>query len=269
MVDRQIHVRVNLASGKILRFFCFWAFFASLWIGLSGCSAATIDNDSPVEAQYAEGERLLGKERTIEAVERFRILKSRFPYSRFAALATLRIGDAHFQEEAFLEAVSAYKIFRELYPRHERANYALFRIGEASFQQLPSTVDRDLEPAQGALAAFSELAKDKGEFQEQAAKRIKEIRERLASREAYVGEFYFIRENYQSAALRYAQLLEEYPESPLREEGLYRLAYSLERVGDFKRAERALSQLQTEFPSTKNEISSLGAKIARGLEGKP
>src|SRR3989344_7372856 len=108
-------------------------FFAALLFSaccLLGCSATTIDNDSPPEVQFAEGERLLKKDRILEAVERFRILKSRYPYSKYAALASLKIGDAHFQEESFPEAAAAYKIFRELYPKHEEAGYALYRIGE-------------------------------------------------------------------------------------------------------------------------------------------
>ncbi|MFX6218501.1 outer membrane protein assembly factor BamD, partial [Acinetobacter baumannii] len=77
-------------------------------------------NDSPAEKQYSEGERLLKKDRYVEAVERFRVLKSRYPYSKYAALATLRIGDVHFQEESYIEAAAAYKVFRELYPKHDQ-----------------------------------------------------------------------------------------------------------------------------------------------------
>ncbi|RYZ98298.1 MAG: outer membrane protein assembly factor BamD, partial [Proteobacteria bacterium] len=165
---------------------------------LTGCSTVTIDNDSPAEEQYAEGERLLSKDRYLEAVERYRILKSRYPYSKYAALATLRIGDTHFQEEAFLESASAYKIFRELYPRHEKAPYALYRTGESFYNLLPSSEDRDLEPAQDAIYSYTQLLREfpNSEFEEPAKKRVAELRVRLAAKEEYVGNYYFKRELY-------------------------------------------------------------------------
>lgn len=239
-------------------------------LGYSGCSAVTIDNDSPPEAQYAEGERLLEKDRYLEAVERFRILKSRYPYSKYAALATLRIGDAHFKEEAFLEAASAYKIFRDLYPRHEQAAYALFRTGESYYNTLPGTIDRDLEPAQAAIDAYSLLLKENpgSTYQKEAEARIKDLREKLAEKEAYVGDYYFKRDLYQAAATRYAFLLQNYPEAGRNEETIYRLAYSLERMGEYRKAEQALDIMGQQFPggSKQSDAKKLREKVSAGLE---
>lgn len=239
-------------------------------LGYSGCSAVTIDNDSPPEAQYAEGERLLEKDRYLEAVERFRILKSRYPYSKYAALATLKIGDAHFQEEAYLEAASAYKIFRDLYPRHEQAPYALFRMGESYYNTLPSTIDRDLEPAQAAIDSYNQLLRENpgSPHQKEAEARIKDLREKLAEKEAYVGDYYFKRELYQAAASRYAFLLQNYPEAGRNEENLYKLAFSFERMGEYRKAEQALDILDQQFPngSKASDGKKLREKVAEGLE---
>jgi outer membrane protein assembly factor BamD len=239
-------------------------------LGNSGCSAVTIDNDSPPEAQYAEGERLLEKDRYLEAVERFRILKSRYPYSKYAALATLRIGDAHFKEEAFLEAASAYKIFRDLYPRHEQAAYALFRTGESYYNTLPGTIDRDLEPALAAIDAYSLLLKESpgSPYQKDAEAKIKDLREKLAEKEAYVGDYYFKREQYQAAATRYAYLLQNYPEAGRNEETVYRLAYSFERMGEYRKAEQALDIMGQQFPngSKQSDAKNLREKVNAGLE---
>jgi outer membrane protein assembly factor BamD len=244
--------------------------FALSLLGYSGCSAVTIDNDSPPEAQYAEGERLLEKDRYLEAVERFRILKSRYPYSKYAALATLRIGDTHFQEEAFLEAASAYKIFRDLYPRHEKASYALFRTGESFYNTMPSTIDRDLEPARAAIDAYQQLLRENpgSPYQKEAEARIKELRNKLAEKEAYVGDYYFKRELYQAAASRYALLLQNYPEASRNEETVYRLAYAFERMGEYRKAEQALDVMGQQFPngSKQEDAKSLREKVSAGLE---
>lgn len=225
-----------------------------LGLAIAGCSAETIDSDSPPEQQYAEGERLLKKERFIEAVERFRILKSRYPYSKYAALATLRIGDSHFQEEAFLEAASAYKIFRELYPKHEFASYALRRIADSHFEQVPSSIDRDLDSAHSAIAAYSQLIKDYpgSEYTTDADKKLRELEGKLAEKEDYVGNFYYKRELYQAAAGRYAYLLDNYPNFGYNRDALFRLAFSYERMGEYGKASETLNRLDTEFPEGKD-----------------
>jgi outer membrane protein assembly factor BamD len=235
----------------------------------SGCSAVTIDNDSPPEAQYAEGERLLNKDRYLEAVERFRILKSRYPYSKYAALATLRIGDTHFAEEAFLESAAAYKVFRDLYPKHEKTPYAIFRMGESHYNTLPSTDDRDLDSAQMAIDAYTMLMKDfpNSEYEKEAEKRIAELRTRLAEKEIYVGDFYFKRELYQAAANRYSYLLLNYPEQGKSEENIYKLAYSFERMGEYSKADQAIEILEKDYPngSRESDRKKLKAKVQEGL----
>lgn len=237
----------------------------------TSCSSTVIDNDSPPEAQYAEGERLEKKDRYMEAVERFRILKSRYPYSKYAALATLKIGDVHYKDEAYLEAAAAYKIFRELYPKHEMAPYALYRIGESFYMQMPSTTDRDLDPAQSAIDAYTKLILEypnSGQKAE-AEKRIHELRGKLAEKESYVGDFYFKRELYQAAAGRYAFLLEQYPDFTYNEKALYRLAYSFERMGEYAKAEQSLDRLEREFPKDAHDRKDLRKKIVAGLNSVP
>lgn len=227
---------------------------ALLCLFFAGCSAETIDSDSPPEKQYAEGERLLKKERFIEAVERFRILKSRYPYSKYAALATLRIGDSYYQEESFIEAASSYKIFRELYPKHEFAAYALRRIGDSHYEQVPSTIDRDLDSCHSAIAAYSQLLRDypSSEYKSDAEARVKELRGKLAEKEKYVGDFYYKRELYSSAAPRFAVLVDTYSDYGFNRDALYRLAFSFERMGEYTKATEALDRLDREFPDGKD-----------------
>ena len=227
---------------------------AALCVFFAACSAETIDSDSPPEKQYAEGERLLKKERFIEAVERFRILKSRYPYSKYAALATLRIGDSYYQEESYIEAASAYKVFRELYPKHEFAAYALRRIADSFYEQVPSTIDRDLDSAHSAITAYTQLLKDypTSEYKADSEARVQELRKKLAEKEQYVGEFYYKRELYSSAAPRYAVLVDTYSDYGFNRESLYRLAFSYERMGEYTKATEALDRLDREFPDGKD-----------------
>ncbi|NUM88464.1 MAG: outer membrane protein assembly factor BamD [Bdellovibrionales bacterium] len=222
-------------------------------MALSGCSYTPIDNDSPADVQMAEGERLLSKGRYVEAVERFRILRTRHPHSKQAALASLRIGDAHYEEEAFIEAASAYKLFRELHPKHERAPYALFRLGESYYQQIPSTADRDLSAAQDAIEAYAALVEKFPQSQDAATarERIHTLRQKLAEKEDYIGDFYFKRDLFRAAASRYQNLMDQFAGFGFDERALYRLASALEKIGEHVRAEEMIDRYRAMFPEGK------------------
>jgi outer membrane protein assembly factor BamD len=240
----------------------FWTLSTLLYIG---CSAVTLTNDSPPEEQFAAGEKYQKSERFMEAIERYRILKSRYPYSKYAALATLRIADCHFSEEAYIEAAAAYRLFRELYPKHEESAYAQMRIADSYYLQLPGSIDRDLDPAADAISNYEILLKQYPQFKDKelAQNRIKELRQKLAEKEDYVGNFYFIREFYNSSAARYRNLLDRYPEAGLNERALYRLAFSYEKIGEYARAEETIERLRTEFP--KGEFDSRSEDILKKI----
>lgn len=237
---------------------------------LGACSGESINNDSPPEKQYEEGLRLMKKERFTEAVERFRVLKSRFPYSKFAALAALKIGDTHYLEESYIESASAYKIFRELYPKHEMASYALYRIGESQYNLVPESPDRDLDSASAAIDAYKQLVKDYPDspYVDDCKKKLAGLQSKLADKEDYVGNFYFIREQYLSAAGRYRRLLDQFPDSPYTQRALYRLSYSYEQVGEFAKSSEALDRLLLEFPNEQKnkDVAALKSRLQKEMQ---
>ena len=53
------------------------------------------------------------------ALDKLRMVKNRFPYSKFSVLAQLKIADVYFLQESFTEAAAAYETFGDLYPKHE------------------------------------------------------------------------------------------------------------------------------------------------------
>lgn len=221
--------------------------------GAWGCSYTPIDNDSPAEEQLAEGERLLSKGRYVEAVERFRILRTRHPHSKQASIASLRIADAHYEEEAFIEAAASYKLFRELHPKHERVPYALFRMGESYYQQVPSTSDRDLSAAHDAIDAYTNLVEKFPSSPDAGAARdrIRVLRQKLAEKEDYVAHFYFVRDHFRAAANRYQSLMDQYSGLGFDEQAIYRLAASLEKIGESVRAEEMIDRYKSLFPEGK------------------
>jgi outer membrane protein assembly factor BamD len=245
-------------KSPLLRKFAPFVTIACLF--LTQCSSKQVNKDDP-EAVYKDAEAAYTDEHYISALEKFKDVKNRFPYSSRAVDAELRIADTFFEQENYLEAESAYEIFRELHPTHSRSDYVQYRIGLSYYKQIPDNTARDLSAAYRAIDAFQVLV-DKfpsSEFAPKGKELISESRKKLAEHENYVANFYYQRKHYLSASYRYAALLQDYPGLGYDEEALYRLGKCYYNVKMYSNAQDAFKRLVLQFPNTsyKGEVQSL------------
>lgn len=230
--------------------------FFSLMLGLVllswGCAHSEIDPNSP-DDQFGLAEEAFEDERYLIAIEKYRDIKSRFPYSKRATDAELRIADAFFAQESFIEAESAYEIFRELHPTNPKSDYVQYRIGLSYFMQIPENPARDLSAAHRAIAEFNSLIRKfpSSDYVSKAKEHIEASKKRLGEYENYVADFYFARQHFLSASYRYAALLQEYGNLGYDEEALYRLGECYFQVKMFSNAKSTLGQLLQRFPESR------------------
>lgn len=225
---------------------------------LAGCSHTEANPNDP-DALYNEAEEAFKDERYLIAIEKYRDIKNRFPYSPRATDAELRIADSYFAQESYLEAESAYQIFKELHPTHPRGDYVQYQIGLSYFHQIPSNSTRDLSAAHRAIDAFNVLITrfSSSKFVEKARGYLRQARMKLAEYENYVAEFYFERKHYLSASYRYAALLQDFPDLGYDEEALYRLGRSYYHVRMYANAKDALRRLVKRYPNSGHRKESL------------
>ena len=185
-----------------------------LWFigGLTGCACLTGSKETESAEELAEnGMEAFEDEDYHDALKAFTTLKERYPYSRYAILAELKVADAHFYREEYPEAVSAYEDFIHLHPKNEAIPYVLYQIGACYYEQLLSE-DRDQTPTYQAIIAFERLLKEHPEsaYGSQARKRIQDCRKLLADHELYVANFYYKSKYYRAALRRFEALLAGY-----------------------------------------------------------
>ncbi len=226
---------------------------------LSGCASQGVDQNDP-EGVFAEAEESLKDERYLIALEKFRDVKNRFPYSKRAVDAELRIADTYFAQESYLEAESSYEIFRELHPTHPRIDYVQYQIGMSYYLMIPENSARDLSAAHRAIDAFDLLQQrfPDSEYSKKGQEKIREARARLAEHENYVADFYFRRQHFLSASYRYAALLRDFRNSGYEEEALFRLGQCYYNTRMFENARDTLNQLLKEHPTSGFRGSALG-----------
>jgi outer membrane protein assembly factor BamD len=159
------------------------------------------------------------------AIENFERLKDWYPFSRYAKLAELKIGDANYKLEKYEEAVFAYEEFEKLHPRNEAIPYVIYQIGRCYFDQIV-TIDRDQTAARKALEAFKRLKKQhpNDPYARSAEAHITASYQSLAGNEYIIGKFYYKAKHYKAARHRFMAVISKYPDVGYHQEALEYLA---------------------------------------------
>lgn len=220
---------------------------------LCACATTTKDEEEELpsaESYYQHGEETLkGKSSFLffhdvdyaKAIEYFQEVIDNYPYSDYAVLAELQIGDIHFERGEYEEASSYYHDFVELHPNHPKVSYALYRNGLCSYNQMRD-VERDQAPTREAVAQFKALLEryPNSEMAGDAASRLIECQNRLAEQDITIGDYYFQQHGWYAAARRYRQALTDYPDHGDRVRTLAQLGFALSNLHQYLEAESAL-----------------------------
>ena len=230
---------------------------------LLGCPGGFGDDKPPTpqdaaRAAYEAAEETFEAANYLEAVREFQEVRTRHPYSAFAALAELRVADCQFELGKYLEAVESYRSFVRFHPHHDKVAYAEFRIGEAYFKEMPEdwffmppAYEKDQASTKDAVRALECFLSAHGdsEYAVQARKRLTLCRTRLANHEMYVARFYLARGKPTAAAGRLEKLAEDFADVPLAADALHLLGtVYLESLDQPAKAGAALRRLVERYP---------------------
>lgn len=208
------------------------------------------------------------------AADYFQLVKSKFPYSKFAADAELFLADCLFQKEKYLEAASAYEEFVKLHPNHLKVPYAMLQIGRCHYERIPQDwflipPAYELDQSE-TLVAIEKLREYLGRFPreahaEEGRELLQECLHRMAERARYCLEFYRKRGFYRGVVLRADEILHQYPDTGFDEEALFRRAEAWLKLKEPERARKDLHLLLQRFPTGEYSESArrLQAKIAQ------
>jgi outer membrane protein assembly factor BamD len=203
-----------------------------LLTAVSGCNFSMLEfyfgdlfsggkkTDKPPQQLAVEGVQKMQSKDYGDALKAFRTLKERYPYSKYAILAELKVADAHFLKGQYAEAAVAYEEFVRLHPRNEIIPYILYQIGMCHFLSFRAT-DRDQEETKLAMESFQRLiqAFPQTEHSQRAKKQLLECNKRLAYHEFHIAKFYFGQDKFEAAKVRLDRLTSVYPDAT-RELGL-------------------------------------------------
>jgi outer membrane protein assembly factor BamD len=209
------------------------------------------------EENYQAGLDEQKKENWGPAGKFFEHVRTKYPFSKYAALSELRLADSKFLQGRFADAADAYTAFVTAHPAHEDVDAAAFRAARSrtsdapsEFLLFPPTFEKDQKALRAAAELLAAFVKDRpGAAQAAEAKALlADVQKRLADHEAYVAEFYWKRERWAGAAMRYEALVREYPGTPQEPQALLRMAQAYARLDEKFRAQQALQKLIARYP---------------------
>jgi outer membrane protein assembly factor BamD len=240
------------------------AALVALLVGGSACGGGSgsgkVDYSVSAKQNYDKGLDKLKEDDWIAAAKYFAFIRARFPYSKYAILAELRLADAEFGAEHYLQAIDAYKMFIKFHPTHEMVTngYAAFRIGEAYYEMLPGdfwllppAFEKDQSAAADAhreLALFMRKYPRSG-YIERAKKMVRSCARRLAEHEWYVARYYWKRDEPMGTVLRLRRLLARYGGVGYDPEAMWLLGQAYVRTKMPERAKETWQKLIQKYPN--------------------
>jgi outer membrane protein assembly factor BamD len=188
-------------------------------VTLTACAWFDPDEEKSAQELASDGMDYFERKKYKKALQSFEQLKDFYPFSKFAILAELKMGDCHYHLEQYQEAIFTYEEFVELHPRNEAVPYVIYQIGMSYFDQM-DTIDRDQSTTYKAIDTFKQLIDQypQSTYVEKAKENIRIGEDNLAGHQFYVGKFYFKSDHYPAAIERFNIILEQYPNSPLAPE---------------------------------------------------
>lgn len=241
-----------------------------------GENAVTVTYESTAEGNFLKGEDAFKDEQYLAAQRYFGFVRTKFPYSRYAVQAELRVADCQFARERYLEAIDSYQNFVRLHPNHEKVPYASFKVGMAHHAEIPSEFfilppahEKDqaaVRDAARALESYLERFSD-DENATEAKKVLDDVRRRLMAHERYVADFYKNLERERAYVGRLEVIRHDFADVGLTDELLLEITRAWARLGEAEKAKSAAKQLEEAFP--KSKLVGEAKQAVAGIAAKP
>ena len=200
--------------------------------------------DLQVIEAYEEGMKSLKEGDVLFAAKKFNEAEILFPQSAWAPKAALMAAYSYYSQDYYLDGIQELKRFVKVYPKHKNIDYAYYLLGVSYYEQIVDE-KKDLESIINAKKTFNLLISNypNNEYSLDAEFKLDLINDILASKEMYVGRYYFQRKKWIPAINRFKTVIDEYERTIYAEEALHRLVevyYTIGLVDEAKKYAKLL-----------------------------
>tara|TARA_B100000963_G_scaffold168638_1_gene146522 strand:- start:819 stop:1394 length:576 start_codon:yes stop_codon:yes gene_type:complete len=152
--------------------------------------------DQQVLEAYSEGKKSLEEGDVLFAAKKFNEAEILFPQSEWAPKAALMAAYSYYKQDYYIDAIDEIKRFVRIYPKDSNLDYAYYLLAVCYYEQI---VDEktDLNSIKNAKESFEFILSNfsNTDYALDSEFKLNLINDILASKEMYVGRYYFEKKN--------------------------------------------------------------------------
>ena len=200
---------------------------------------------------YNEGLKELEAGDVLYAAKKFNEVEIMFPQSKWAAKSTLMAAYAYYSQDYYYDTIEELKIFLRKYPKHEDIDYANYMMALAYYEQIVDE-KKDLNSIILSKEKFKFVINEfpETDYALDAKFKLDLINDILASKEMYLGRYYFDKRKWIPAINRFRKVVDEYSRTIYIEEALHRLVEVYYTLGLVDEAEKYANLLGYNYQSS-------------------
>ena len=204
-----------------------------------------------VQEAYNEGMEALEGNDVIYAAKKFNEAETLFPQSEWAPKSALMAAYSYYVQDYYSDAIAELKRFLIVYPSHKDLDYVHYLLGVCYFEQIVDE-KKDLESIKNAKSKFLLVLNEypKTEYALDSEFKIDLINDILASKEMYIGRYYFEKKKWIAAIRRFRTVIDEYDTTVYTPEALHRLVEVHYTIGLVNEAEKYAQLLGYNYASS-------------------
>ena len=210
------------------KFFLFIALFAIL----ISCSKEEIKEsiikekslDLQVLEAYQEGVKSLETGDVLYAAKKFNEAETLFPQSEWAPKSALMAAYAYYSQDYYSDTIAELERFILVYPLNKNLDYVYYLLGISYYEQIVDE-KKDLQSINKAKKYFKIVSKNypNTNYSLDAEYKIDLVNDILASKEMYIGRYYFDKKKWIPAINRFRTVIDDYETTIYAQEALHRL----------------------------------------------
>ena len=206
--------------------------FLLIFLLLVSCSKKEVKksliNEKSLDLQvleaYKEGKKSLELGDVLFAAKKFNEAETLFPQSEWAPKSALMAAYSYYIQDYYGDAIAELIRFKRVYPKHINLDYANYLLAICYYEQIVDE-KKDLESIQKAKESFNFIIDNypDTEYALDAEFKLDLIHDLLASKEMYIGRYYFNKKKWIPAINRFRTVIDNYDTTIYVEEALHRL----------------------------------------------
>ena len=232
----------------------------SLILFFTSCSKETVKKniikekslDAQVLEAYKEGKIALEEGDVMFAAKKFNEAEILFPQSEWAPKSALMAAYSYYIQDYYSDVISELERFLKIYPYYKDLDYVYYLLGVSYYEQIVDE-KKDTQSIITAKKIFELLIEKypNSDYAVDASYKMDLINDILASKEIYVGRYYYDKKKWIPAINRFKTVLDKYDTTIYTEEALHRLVEVHYTIGLKEEAKKYARLLSYNYQSSK------------------